>query len=63
MRRGQMPGAAAEEMRKEELHGASLVQATDTNKQDLPISHPSLPQAVTAPAAAGAGSGSHLFLG
>lgn len=40
-----MPGAAAEEMRKEELHGASLVQATDTNKQDLPISHPSLPQA------------------
>lgn len=40
-----MPGAAAEEMRKEELHGASLVQAINTNKQDLPISHPSLPQA------------------
>lgn len=45
MRRGQMPGAAAGEMGKKELHGASLVQATDTNKQDLPISHPSLPQA------------------
>lgn len=29
------------EMGKEELHGSSLVQAMDTNKQDLPISHPS----------------------
>lgn len=40
-----MPEAAAGEMGKEELHGSSLVQAMDTNKQDLPISHPSLPQA------------------
>lgn len=31
-----MPEAAAGEMGKEKLHGSSLVQAMDTNKQDLP---------------------------
>lgn len=45
MRRGQIPEAATGAMGKKELHGSCLVQAMDTNKQDLPISHPSLPQA------------------
>lgn len=45
MRRGQMPEAAAGAMGKEKLCGSSLIQAMDTNKHDLPISHPSLPQA------------------
>lgn len=40
-----MPRAPVREMGMEELHGASLVQAIDTNQQDLPISHPDLLQA------------------
>ena len=44
-----MARALVREMGKEELHEelheASLVQAIDTNQQDLPVSHPDLLQA------------------
>lgn len=42
MRRGQMPAALVGETGKEELHGASLVHAINTDQQDLPFSYPNL---------------------
>lgn len=63
MKRGQAPGAPVRKMGKVEPHGASWVQATDTNQQELPISHPDLlPAKIAALVAATAGSGSRLFL-